>query len=88
MTQSASQQRGGEEERTRRRKECPISFSPADRGNKHAGFISEQGYGMSRLCVCMCVCVCVCAHARVYACVCVCVYVCVFSVHTLSPQYK
>lgn len=68
MTQSASQQRGEEEERMRRRKECPISFSPADQSNKHAGFISEPGYGMSRLCVC--------------------VSECVFSVHTLSPQYK
>jgi len=29
MTQSAGQQQGEEEERMRRRKECPISFSPA-----------------------------------------------------------
>lgn len=33
----------------RRRNECPISFSPADRGDKHAGFISEPVYGTSRL---------------------------------------
>lgn len=46
MTQSGG--RGGEAGKR------PISFSPADQSNKHAGFISQLGY---ELCEGVCVCV-------------------------------
>lgn len=52
MTLSASRPREEEGEGMGNRKVSPISFSPADQSNKHAGYISELVQRMSRLCVC------------------------------------
>lgn len=54
VSPSAEGKRGGENEKE---EVCPISFSSADKSNKHAGCISVMGQGMSGVCACMCVCV-------------------------------